>query len=64
MEEKIKQEIYSELLKNPGNWAEDNTHENGNYACHCVACKKQFIGHKRRVICKTCYIQMELDYFK
>jgi hypothetical protein len=39
------------------NWAEDFSHENGNYQCLCVECKKIFIGHKRRVICKLCSIK-------
>ena len=39
---------------NPHNWQEDFSHENGNYFCRCVNCKKMFIGHKRRVICKLC----------
>ena len=35
-------------------WVEDFTHENGNYMCHCVPCKKFFYGHKRRHCCKLC----------
>lgn len=38
-------------------WKEDFSHENGNYACICSAgCKKQFYGHKRRVLCRVCAI--------
>lgn len=37
-----------------GNWPEDFTHENGNYECICSACRKSFIGHKRRICCKQC----------
>jgi hypothetical protein len=37
-----------------GDWKEDATHENGNYFCYCQYCKKEFIGHKRRVRCKLC----------
>ena len=40
--------------KHPRNWSEDFSHENGNYFCRCIECKKMFIGHKRRVICKVC----------
>ncbi len=36
------------------NWAEDSSHENGNYECLCCECGQPFIGHKRRVICKAC----------
>ena len=38
----------------PQNWPEDFSHENGNYNCECVRCGGIFIGHKRRVLCKTC----------
>ncbi len=37
-----------------GDYPEDATHENGNYMCVCVECGDNFIGHKRRVICKHC----------
>ena len=33
---------------------EDFSHENGNYTCTCVVCGVQFIGLKRRVVCKVC----------
>jgi hypothetical protein len=36
------------------NWPEDAGHENGNYECLCVECEQPFIGHKRRVLCKSC----------
>ena len=35
-------------------WTEDFPHENGNYECVCIYCKKHFYGHKRRVVCKKC----------
>lgn len=35
-------------------WEEDFSHENGNYLCNCFVCKRNFLGHKRRVVCKTC----------
>ena len=41
-------------LDNPRNWPEDFEHENGMYYCRCVHCKEQFIGYKRRVVCKEC----------
>lgn len=46
------------LLKNTTpaerEWAEDASHENG--CCHntCSDCGRMFVGHKRRVICKSC----------
>ena len=36
------------------NWPEDFSHENGNYQCRCCYCGQDFIGHKRRVVCKVC----------
>jgi hypothetical protein len=35
-------------------WPEDFSHENGNYQNRCVRCEAVFLGHKRRVCCKTC----------
>lgn len=36
------------------NWTEDFELENGQYMDGCIECKTEFIGHKRRVVCKTC----------
>ena len=36
-------------------WTEDFSHENGMYACICIACQEEFMGHKRRVVCKKCH---------
>lgn len=33
---------------------EEFSHENGTYQCICMVCRKEFIGHKRRVVCKLC----------
>jgi len=35
-------------------WKEDEGQENGRYYCICCACERRFLGHKRRVVCKTC----------
>lgn len=35
-------------------WTEDFSLENGMYSNHCVACHEQFVGYKRRVVCKLC----------
>lgn len=35
-------------------WPEDFSHENGNYTNRCRHCGHDFIGHKRRVVCKAC----------
>lgn len=37
-----------------GDWPEDLDHENGTYNCKCCECGQQFMGHKRRLVCKTC----------
>lgn len=33
---------------------EDFTHENGMYFNTCCQCNVQFLGYKRRVVCKVC----------
>lgn len=50
-------------LPNPceRDWVEDASHENGCYTCHCVSCKRAFIGHKRRATCKLCVTEGELE---
>ena len=52
---------YNEPVRNPiqattskRDWQEDFKHENGNYQNQCCQCKKWFMGHKRRVVCKVC----------
>lgn len=35
-------------------WPEDFAQENGNYGHACVVCKRGFIGHKRRHVCRDC----------
>jgi len=52
MEEEIRNDIPS--FNSPKNWTEDYNHENGNYICTCSKCKENFIGHKRRPLCKEC----------
>jgi len=37
------------------NWEEDFKFENGTYLNRCTRCKRDFLGHKRRIICKTCF---------
>jgi hypothetical protein len=39
-------------------WPEDWSHENGMYYCRCVHCSEQFIGYKRRVVCKECHTNL------
>jgi len=35
-------------------WPEDFMHENGLYNNWCPACQKNYLGHKRRPLCKPC----------
>lgn len=35
-------------------WKEDAALENGNYFNTCGCCGEQFLGHKRRTVCKVC----------
>ena len=35
-------------------YPEDSGHENGSYMTDCCHCGRTFIGHKRRVVCKSC----------
>lgn len=35
-------------------WIEDATHENGQYFGKCAQCGVDFIGHKRRHVCRKC----------
>lgn len=41
-------------MKKEKNWEEDFPHENGNYYNMCRDCGEQFLGHKRRQVCKEC----------
>lgn len=43
------------IYKYEGNWTEDFPHENGNYQNKCRECGNEFLGHKRRVVCKLCF---------
>lgn len=37
-------------------WVEDFGYENGQYQNECSLCHKMFVGHKRRFLCKKCYV--------
>jgi len=37
-----------------GDWVSDFEHENGRYQNRCSICHCLFIGHKRRIVCKSC----------
>lgn len=41
-------------IAGPLDWPEDFRHEKVNYQCLCCLCKRMFVGHKRRVMCKPC----------
>ena len=38
----------------PRNFPEDYKHENGCYSNICAVCANEFIGYKRRRVCKVC----------
>ena len=44
-----------EMMGDPKNWTQDAGHENGCYQNHCVECETMFLGHKRRMICRSCH---------
>lgn len=44
------------------NWPEDFSHENGMYENLCCLCKRSFLGHKRRVVCKSCATERQEEY--
>lgn len=43
-------------------WTEDSDHENGNYYNKCVGCGSDFIGHKRRNVCRKCVREAQAKY--
>lgn len=42
------------ILNSEKSWPEDYSHENGKYLNCCSMCGAEFMGHKRRVVCKQC----------
>lgn len=47
---------------NEYDWYEDAKFENGNYQNECCICHVIFIGHKRRVVCKKCFLNNNPTY--
>lgn len=47
-------------IESARDWSEDFPHGNGMYKNPCYSCKKTFIGHRRREICKLCYNPVEV----
>jgi hypothetical protein len=43
-------------------WPEDAPHENGQYFNRCLSCDADFIGHKRRHICRKCHYEAKARY--
>jgi len=39
-------------------WVEDFQEENGYYQNKCKECEDLFVGYKRRLFCKVCYIKL------
>jgi len=42
-------------------WIEDFNHENGMYGNLCIECENEFIGHKRRMVCRICAAQQRVQ---
>jgi hypothetical protein len=56
---------YFEAVNYEGSWEEDFLHENGNYMNVCRLCNKEFLGNKRRYVCKCCVktANEDMNYF-
>lgn len=46
--------IEQQLAARVFDWPDHFARENGNYFNVCVHCQRQFIGHKRSVVCRVC----------
>ena len=42
------------MTDDASDWPEDYGQENGNYFQKCLHCENNFIGHKRRLVCRKC----------
>lgn len=42
-------------------WPEDFYLENGNYLNKCLYCEQNFLGHKRRIVCRKCQLNSPVD---
>lgn len=49
------------IYYSPYDWTEDFDKENGKFQQTCDYCKKVFLGHKRRVVCKECVKKLKKD---
>ena len=49
-----------ELHDSERSFPEDYNHENGQYVNKCFGCNKFFMGHKRRVTCKSCEVSHKI----
>lgn len=54
---------YLEIEYRPRDWEEDAVLENGNYFNNCIVCSETFLGHKQRIICKTCAAKPKDTYY-
>jgi hypothetical protein len=43
-------------------WHPCYPHENGSYYCKCLDCDADFVGHKRRHICRKCHYEAKARY--
>lgn len=49
------------IMYSENDFEEDSKHENGNYQITCLKCGIDFIGHKRRTICKKCLKNQKIE---
>ena len=57
----IKPERNIFIAKSDRDWPEDCCHENGNYINKCLYCEQDFLGHKRRIVCRKCQLNSPID---
>lgn len=52
--DELKPVDFAELSQSERSFQSDFSTENGNYLNNCCICHQDFIGYKRRVVCKVC----------
>lgn len=51
--QRITRDVWAFVMIQILEWIDDND----NYGCMCCMCGEIFIGHKRSVVCDSCYVQ-------
>jgi hypothetical protein len=57
----MKIQAFYQIPEDPHNWTEDYSHENGNYCVKCPVCGCFFRGHKRRPVCRQCFLETTIQ---